>query len=65
MTDKPQNAAQANLGLSGAQPSSGEALDAQENWWRTAVIYLIYTRSYADSNGDGIGDIQGVIAKLD
>lgn len=40
-------------------------MDAQENWWRTAVIYLIYTRSYADSNGDGIGDIQGVIAKLD
>lgn len=35
------------------------------NWWRGGVIYQIYPRSYCDSNGDGIGDLQGIISKLD
>ena len=35
------------------------------NWWETAVIYQIYPRSYQDSNGDGIGDLQGIISRLD
>ena len=34
-------------------------------WWRGAVIYQIYVRSFCDSNGDGQGDLPGVIAKLD
>ncbi len=33
-------------------------------WWRTAVIYQIYPRSFADSNGDGIGDLNGVRSRL-
>lgn len=34
-------------------------------WWKEAVAYQIYPRSFMDSNGDGIGDLQGVISKLD
>ena len=34
-------------------------------WWKSAVIYQIYPRSFADSNQDGIGDLQGIISKLD
>ena len=34
-------------------------------WWQKAVFYQIYPRSFADGNGDGIGDFKGMIAKLD
>ena len=37
----------------------------KQAWWKSAVIYQIYPRSFCDSNGDGIGDLQGIISKLD
>jgi alpha-glucosidase len=40
-------------------------LGADADWWRGAVIYQIYPRSYQDSNNDGIGDLPGITARLD
>jgi alpha-glucosidase len=34
-------------------------------WWKDGVVYQIYPASYKDSNGDGLGDIPGVISKID
>lgn len=36
-----------------------------KKWWKEAVVYQIYPKSFMDSNGDGIGDVQGIISKLD
>ncbi len=51
-----------------AGPSPSEAVAAglgQPGWWRGRVFYEIFVRSFADSNGDGIGDLRGATARLD
>ncbi|MCC8059486.1 MAG: alpha-glucosidase [Clostridiales bacterium] len=40
-------------------------MTGREHWWKNAVIYQIYPKSFQDSNGDGIGDIPGIISRLD
>ncbi len=37
----------------------------KQAWWKESVVYQIYPKSFCDGNGDGIGDIKGIISKLD
>ena len=38
---------------------------SKQDWWKEAVIYQIYPKSFQDSNGDGIGDLPGILSRLD
>lgn len=45
--------------------SAGAGVEESNAWWASAVVYQIYPRSFADSNGDGIGDLPGILEHLD
>jgi alpha-glucosidase len=46
-------------------PSPFPKSPADNSWWREGVLYQVYVRSFADSNGDGVGDLAGLIDRLD
>lgn len=46
-------------------PPGGNVPPRERAWWKEAVVYQIYPRSFKDTNGDGIGDLRGIISELD
>ena len=54
------------LGLAGwAQTGSAAAGGVERKWWKEAIVYQIYPRSFQDADGDGIGDLKGILSRLD
>ncbi len=54
-----------SAGTGGANPTGQDSASGERKWWKEAVVYQIYPRSFKDDNGDGIGDLKGIISKLD
>src|SRR3979490_597191 len=52
-------------GRSPGEAGATDLGDASTDWWRDGVVYQIYPRSFADTDGDGLGDLPGLIEHLD
>jgi alpha-glucosidase len=59
------SATRQNAQLAEALLRPGPQIDPDTEWWRGAMFYEVYVRSFFDSNGDGVGDLRGVCEKLD
>ncbi len=64
MTSTPDAPAAAAPSTLADLPEALAAHDGGDRWWRDAVVYQVYVRSFADANGDGTGDIAGVLERL-
>lgn len=53
------------LFVSASSCTTKEASPSEKTWWKEAIVYQIYPRSFKDSDGDGVGDLKGIISKLD
>ena len=51
--------------VKGINPYMPSIMDFDRVWWRETIIYQIYVQSFQDSNNDGIGDLRGIIKRLD
>ncbi|MGB9289801.1 MAG: alpha-amylase family glycosyl hydrolase, partial [Terracidiphilus sp.] len=48
-----------------AKTAAAATAESELDWWKNAVIYEVYPRSFQDTNGDGVGDLNGITARLD
>lgn len=60
-----QRAAPNRTASKSVKPVKPAGMTSTEAWWKETVVYQIYPRSFQDSNGDGVGDLRGIISRLD